>query len=447
MEVNVGMDSCREEEFYKKEGYPTEYLSYCDYWFVVSDGTPDYGIDYDQFALVKNALYPYIRLTRRRGSCHYPNGGSSIIAKDGSFARKSDAERDEECPKIAWGLAAEFIAYLNYDRNQKDYVPKVEIKVLIVDYYKRYWEIYKKNHNGLKFSKITIEQKELNFLSEHGEIEQKLWDKSTPLKAYPTLYDYAKDAGEEYKRFLLQRKKDLEDSMKPNNNYNTEICSAPNGPYIRVFFLDDRTALKAKDVVEAVNSVKKVNSGVSQSSSHPGQYLIVYLKPMVTAEYCEREIHEALDLFFSNSQQMASVRMVKTDAYFDNIEKQVINDLKGARVSILIAMAWFTNQRIADVLIEKYREGLDVKVVSFDDHVNSKFGVDIDAIPHKKVKSPRGGIMHDKFCVIDNQKVLTGSYNWSVNAENKNVENVPVIYDDARASDYSVEFRKLFESV
>ena len=137
---------------------------------------------------------------------------------------------------------------------------------------------------------------------------------------------------------------------------------------------------------------------------------------------------------------------MKTDAYFENIEKQVINDLKRARVSIHVAMAWFTNQRIADVLVEKFNEGLDVKVASFDDHTNAKFGVQIDGIPHHLVKGTRGGIMHDKFCVIDNQKVLTGSYNWSNKAENKNDENAAVIYDDVRASDYSVAFRRLWES-
>ena len=52
--------------------------------------------------------------------------------------------------------------------------------------------------------------------------------------------------------------------------------------------------------------------------------------------------------------------------------------------------------------------------------------------------------MHHKFCVIDNQKVITGSYNWSDNAENKNDENAAVMYDYDRASDYSVEFRELF---
>ena len=64
----------------------------------------------------------------------------------------------------------------------------------------------------------------------------------------------------------------------------------------------------------------------------------------------------------------------------------------------------------------------------------------------KRFEEQRGGIMHHKFCVIDNQKVITGSYNWSDNAENKNDENAAVMYDNDRASDYSVTFRELFNS-
>jgi phosphatidylserine/phosphatidylglycerophosphate/cardiolipin synthase-like enzyme len=63
------------------------------------------------------------------------------------------------------------------------------------------------------------------------------------------------------------------------------------------------------------------------------------------------------------------------------------------------------------------------------------------------ISGRRGGTLHNKSCVIDNQKVITGSYNWSVNAENKNDENAAVMYDDERASDYSVEFRNLFGMV
>ena len=64
----------------------------------------------------------------------------------------------------------------------------------------------------------------------------------------------------------------------------------------------------------------------------------------------------------------------------------------------------------------------------------------------KAVRGSRGGIMHNKYCIIDNQVVITGSYNWSKNAEDKNEENAAVMYDYDRASDYSVEFRKMFDS-
>lgn len=437
------MELYKEEDFYRDNGWPPEEYVYCGFKLDV-DSESEYGSDYDQFVLVVNSLYPYLRLSKKRGNSQIPCGLSISPSTDGWFARMSDEERDNKCPKIVWGFAAKYISYLRYSSNEKDYILQKEQSQIINEYYSRHWNIYQSNHCGLKYSKISIEEKELHFLSEYIKVENDLWERSTPLIEYSDLYVYAKDAIDDYRHFLSQRKQQLEKRMRLKDNYySTEICTSPSGNYIRVFFFDDSVAQRAKEIVEAVNSVRKVNMGESQSSSHPGRYLIVYLKSMVTAEYSNTEITEALNSFFL--PQTGSVRTVKTDAYFDNIERQVINDLRGARVSILVAMAWFTNQRIADVLIEKYKEGLDVKVVSFDDYTNSKFGVDLGEIPHKKVKVPSGGIMHDKFCVIDNQKVLTGSYNWSEKAEKKNVENVPVLYDDARASDYSVEFRRLFD--
>ena len=109
----------KEEDFYTDGGWPSESLSYCSYKFYTGNET-EYGEDYDQFVLVDNALYPYIRLTEKRAMCQSPCGGMSIIATDGSFARKSEEERDRECPKIAWGFAAMFLSCLRYDIEQKD---------------------------------------------------------------------------------------------------------------------------------------------------------------------------------------------------------------------------------------------------------------------------------------------------------------------------------------
>ena len=55
----------------------------------------------------------------------------------------------------------------------------------------------------------------------------------------------------------------------------------------------------------------------------------------------------------------------------------------------------------------------------------------------------RGGVMHNKFCIIDNQVVLQGSYNWTKNAETRNDESVTVLRNPKRASDFSVQFKQL----
>lgn len=199
----------REEDFYKDNGWPSESLSYCSYKFYIGNET-EYGEDYDQFVLVDNALYPYIRLTEKRGMCQSPCGGMSIIATDGSFARKSEEERDRECPKIAWGFAAMFLSCLRYDIEQKDYVLLKDMNRLIMDYYGKYLQIYLQNHNGLKYSKISDEQKELDFLNEHETVIHELWVKSTPLKKYTMLYEYAAEAESDYEDFLKARKVEVQ---------------------------------------------------------------------------------------------------------------------------------------------------------------------------------------------------------------------------------------------
>ena len=140
---------------------------------------------------------------------------------------------------------------------------------------------------------------------------------------------------------------------------------------------------------------------------------------------------------------MDSQNNVETEAHFQNIQNQIVAELNKARVSIIVVMAWFSNKILADKLIEKHKEGLDVKVAIYDDGINRKHGVELAGIDVKEIKALRGGKMHDKFCVIDNQVVITGSYNWSDNAEFKNDENIAILRDNKRASDFSVEYRHL----
>ena len=136
------------------------------------------------------------------------------------------------------------------------------------------------------------------------------------------------------------------------------------------------------------------------------------------------------------------VQSINQAHFFEN-ENKVIEALRSAQVSILVAMAWFTNERIKDVLEAKLKEGLRIEIVIYKDGVNALRGVDLSSFDHVEIRGTRGGIMHNKFCVIDNQQVITGSYNWSTNAEVRNDENVLITQDNAMATKFSVEFRRL----
>lgn len=135
---------------------------------------------------------------------------------------------------------------------------------------------------------------------------------------------------------------------------------------------------------------------------------------------------------------------IENTTAFRTCQKTILDALDDAKVSIRVAIAWFTNQTIADKLIEKYNAGVDVGVLIYNDAINNQYGVNLKNVPVKFVKATRGGKMHHKFCVIDNQTVITGSYNWSTNAELKNDENV-VINKNANesATKFTLEYNLL----
>ena len=52
--------------------------------------------------------------------------------------------------------------------------------------------------------------------------------------------------------------------------------------------------------------------------------------------------------------------------------------------------------------------------------------------------------MHNKFAIIDNHLLLTGSYNWTFSANNRNDENLMVIDDQEIITRYQNQFEKLW---
>ena len=103
------------------------------------------------------------------------------------------------------------------------------------------------------------------------------------------------------------------------------------------------------------------------------------------------------------------------EAYFAGIENRILAVLDTACASIDVCVApWFTNPRLCDKLKGKIAEGVEVRVIIYHDEVNQSKCVDLTGINQKELRGERGGMLHDKFCVIDNVHTICGLYNWTL---------------------------------
>jgi len=126
--------------------------------------------------------------------------------------------------------------------------------------------------------------------------------------------------------------------------------------------------------------------------------------------------------------------LAKTEVYFslsDNPQKEIIRNINQAEAFINIAMYIFTNREIALPLIKARERGVKVRLYLDKDQVDYRYSQSRFLI-QKGVKtrvSSNKYIMHNKFAIIDNRILLTGSYNWTFSANNRNDENLLIIDD------------------
>ncbi len=131
--------------------------------------------------------------------------------------------------------------------------------------------------------------------------------------------------------------------------------------------------------------------------------------------------------------------------YFKNIRAIIIDELKNAQSSIKVAVAWFTNHDLFNLLCQKLQVGVTVELIVINDFINNRYGgLDFQKFIRLGGKFYFANVerpMHNKFCIIDNQTLISGSYNWTYFAESINHENVIIIKDKHQIiEDFKTEF-------
>lgn len=153
-----------------------------------------------------------------------------------------------------------------------------------------------------------------------------------------------------------------------------------------------------------------------------------------------------LSLLAAGCQSAAGVRAPAAapvcDVYFSprgGCTEQIVHAIGGATRQILVQAYSFTSPPIAQALIEARGRGVDVRVIvdksqRSEDHTVAD---DLQAAGVPVLVDAAHAIAHNKIIVIDGQRVITGSFNFTKSAEERNAENVLVLRDAAISGRYA----------
>lgn len=128
------------------------------------------------------------------------------------------------------------------------------------------------------------------------------------------------------------------------------------------------------------------------------------------------------------------------------VRARVLEYLARARTSVDVLAFSFTDDAIAEALIDRRRLGVPVRVVFEARNANGS-GSEYARLRAAGLDVHRDGnchTMHHKVMILDERVVITGSYNFTRRAEEVNDENLLIIEDPLLARAFAEEFARVY---
>ncbi len=133
--------------------------------------------------------------------------------------------------------------------------------------------------------------------------------------------------------------------------------------------------------------------------------------------------------------------------YRGGIDSALARAIDKTRASLDIAVFDLDNSTIADAILAAHRRGVAVRIVTDDEHGLHNEDSDLPRLREAGVPlidDGRSALMHNKFMILDERTIWTGSMNYTINGAYRHNNNVFAL-DDARAvAAYQAEFEEMF---
>lgn len=125
--------------------------------------------------------------------------------------------------------------------------------------------------------------------------------------------------------------------------------------------------------------------------------------------------------------------------------------IRAASASIDAALYRFNNPRLAEALAAAARRGVKIRVVldrnKYEEMPSTGIPLAHGSLSLRILygRQGAGSKMHHKFAILDGQAAVTGSYNWTLESEEENYENLLVLRGEDEIRMLQKEFEALWE--
>jgi len=228
------------------------------------------------------------------------------------------------------------------------------------------------------------------------------------------------------------------------NNYEEQI----KGPGIKVAYskqyMHNKFCIIDNNLV-LTGSTNPTNNGVNFNNNN-----IVIINSKFIAENYEDEFKELWNGIYTSGDKVKYNKIISNNLvienYFcpeDNCKEKVVNAINNAKKRVYFMTFSFTDEDIANAILFK---NIDIKGIfeargsgsEYSQYNRLKdFGLEVKKDKNKKT-------MHHKVFIIDDNTVITGSFNPTGSGNYRNDENILIIHNKEIADKFLEEFELLW---
>ena len=149
---------------------------------------------------------------------------------------------------------------------------------------------------------------------------------------------------------------------------------------------------------------------------------------------------------------MLNFQQNMTLAFFSQIKDVIVKLIDTSKSEISIAVAWFTHRDLYQALLNALDRNVQVSIVLIDDIINRgpnalDFTLFINKGGKVRFMNTKKLLMHNKFCIIDKEALISGSYNWTYSAELRNAENIIFTSEEKVCQGFQQQFEMLWATL